>query len=179
MAASYELQFDTKPYGFRIVGDDHNRNAIVKAILNPILAKSLYVGSWITQINDIVVETWEFSKIISVLRDAQLPVMIKFKQCLILSGTDDQLNKHQFTPNLNIEVSDTGKEPSQQKQGKPFVAYNLLVSDTNKIPLKWQLWKRYNQFETLHKQVTKSMHLIKNLNFKSMHYFHAKQSYYE
>lgn len=153
MTASYELQFDTKPYGFRIVGDDQNRNAIVKAILNPILAKSLYVGSWITQINDIVVETWEFSKIISVLRDAALPVHIKFRQCLILSGTDEQLLSHQFTPNLSIEVSDTGKEPSQQKQGKPFVAYNLLVSDSSKIPLKWQLWKRYNQFETLHKQL--------------------------
>merc|ERR1712228_203750 len=95
MTASYELQFDTKPYGFRIVGDDHNKNAIVKAILNPVLnAKSLRVGSWITQINDIVVETWEFSKIISVLRDANLPVTIKFKQCLILSGTDSQLISH-------------------------------------------------------------------------------------
>ena len=154
MTASYELQFDTKPYGFRIVGDDKNKNSIVKAILNPILnSKGLRVGSWIVQINDVWTENMEFSKIISVLRDAALPVTIKFKQCLILSGTDQQLISHQFTPNLSIEVSDTGKEPSQQKQGKPFVAYNLLVTDSNKIPLKWQLWKRYNQFETLHKQV--------------------------
>eukprot|EP01083_Nonionella_stella_P071393 191719_1 len=157
MTACYKLEFETKPYGFRIVGDDHNQNAIVKAILNPLLAKSLYVGSWITQINDIVVETWDFSAIISVLRDAELPVSIKFRQCLILSGTDEQLMSHEFTPNLSIEVSDTGKEPSQQKQGKPFVAYNLFISDTTHktIPLKWQLWKRYNQFETLHKQLVR------------------------
>lgn len=146
----YSVEFSSRPYGFRIVGDDNNKNAIVKAILNPTLVDQIHVGSWVIQVSDIVVEAWTFNEIISVLRDVHLPVLIKFRQSLLLSGTDVQLLKHSFTINLRIEVSDTGKEPSQQQLGKPFVAYNVLVMDGL---LKWQIWKRYKQFESLHQQL--------------------------
>ena len=119
-STEFILEFKERPYGFRLVGDDCNKNAIVKSILNDKLSSKLNVGSWIIQINNICVESWEFNKIINILRNEKLPIIIKFKCLLIINGIEKELyNINKFNNKyLNIIITDTGKEPSQQRSGK-------------------------------------------------------------
>ena len=44
-STEFILEFKERPYGFRLVGDDCNKNAIVKSILNDKLSSKLNVGS--------------------------------------------------------------------------------------------------------------------------------------
>ena len=43
----YEVEFSGRPFGFRIVGDDKDKNAIVKAVLSKELDEKVSVGSWV------------------------------------------------------------------------------------------------------------------------------------
>ncbi|ETO26086.1 PX domain containing protein [Reticulomyxa filosa] len=165
--SDYEIEFTKKPYGFKVVGDDNNKNAIVKQIFDAKLDDHLCVGSWVVQVNETVVENWDFSQIVKTLRETELPVTMKFRVCifqqlfclltlsiqvLLMSGTEQQLQEHVLTANMKVEITTTGASKVQPKSGQAFVAYNVVIKDGI---LKWQLWKRYSQFAELHESLKK------------------------
>eukprot|EP01084_Bolivina_argentea_P161367 280921_1 len=152
MSSTYQILFESKAYGFSIVHDGYGNNAAIISISNPRFSSSLQIGSWIIQINNIDVESLKFQKIAQLLANAKAPILIKFRAYSIISGTNNQLLSHQLTKNITIQLSDTGKQPAQKGKEKPFIAYNLTIIDGK---LKWQIWKRFSQFEKLHKQLLK------------------------
>ena len=159
MSACHEVTFQSKAYGFSMIHDGYSNNAVIMTVTNPTHKKSLQVGSWIVGINGNNVEGMKLEGILQLLQTADTPISIKFRAYSLISCTHQELLSHDFTSNIKMTLSDTGNQPAQQGNSKPFIAYNLSITDG---PYKWQLWKRYSQFEQLHKQVqcTKHFHFV-------------------
>ena len=75
------IEFSNKPWKFRLIADNHGRNAIVKGIQDSKLSEKLKVGMWLVKINSLFVENWQFTKIIQTLAQSDIPVCLSFRVC--------------------------------------------------------------------------------------------------